>query len=112
MAHHNPLLCSMRMEALMLMYRWEIMGEPFPDVAKPQSWMKTRLIRQASNTTKESSYDASYARYHLLVAKNTSGSRVLTVCLLCADGVLTVCLLCDDCVLTVWLCADCVLTVC
>ncbi|CAD6896671.1 unnamed protein product [Tilletia laevis] len=56
--HKDPVVDPLFALALYLFQRWEIIGEPFPDLTNNKSWYKTRLLRGQDDATTVLSYDA------------------------------------------------------
>lgn len=59
--HRNPLLCSMFAKGAALVWRFRVMGVPFPDLLQPDDIFKRFVVRQGYDEFKGVSYDSSYA---------------------------------------------------
>ena len=58
--HMNPLLCAAGWIGIMLIYRFSVMGEPFPDFLDPSDFMKRPLFRAFRDYTSSTSYQCQY----------------------------------------------------
>ena len=64
--HKNPLLCTNFAKGMMLLWRWEFMGEEFGHLSDLKSWYNTRVLRTGAGHDVEASYDSSYIRFKTL----------------------------------------------
>jgi hypothetical protein len=58
--HTNPLLCAAGWIGVLLIYRFTVLKEPFPDFLKPEDFMLRPIFRQVRDYKKAVGYDTQY----------------------------------------------------
>ncbi|CAM9599478.1 unnamed protein product [Heterosigma akashiwo] len=71
MRHKDPTQCGIGSITLSLMYRWNVLGEKFPNFGVPDEWLTIKLLRSQADNTKPMAYPTVYA--HIKAAFLASG---------------------------------------
>jgi hypothetical protein len=76
--HMNPVLCTAGWIGIMLIYRFSVLKEPFPDFLDPSDFMKRPLFRQVWDYHKSTSYDTQYQNHKQMFDLIGFASRAVT----------------------------------